>query len=182
MGLWDWLMGTPGAPRDDFAAAIAPRRDTARALSIGDVVGYDGVDYVVQTAIVLHQGGFAWHEFLLVDAETDRQYWLTVEEDDTLMLSVYEAVGLGLALPPVPETLTHNGVNYRLSEHGTAHATIVREPGAQPSQDTVEFWDYVGANPRQRLAIERWHHAYEAAIGTRIREGQLRIYPHASRE
>lgn len=145
----------------------------ARALKVGDVVNYEGRDYVIEGTLRFDQGGFRWNEHRLVDgADT---LWLSVEDDEGLEIVVWRRLR-GAALEPGPGTLEHGGVTYELDERGRASFSSEGTTGA-PGGGTAEFADY--AQGDERLSFERYGDdgGWEISVGRVVSEHVLDIYP-----
>ena len=144
-----------------------------RALKVGDVVNYEGGDYIVEGTLRFDQGGFRWDEHRLVDGP--KSLWLSVEDDEGLEIVVWQRLR-GAALEPGPGTLEHGGVTYELDERGHADFTSEGTTGA-PGGGKADFVDY--ANGDERLAFERYGKdgGWEISAGRVISEHTLDIYP-----
>ena len=157
------------------AASTRSQAATAdvRGLAPGDVVLYDGADFIVEGTIRLEQGGFTWQEHRLAAGE--RSLWLSVEDDEGLEVVVWDR-SAAQDLEPGPGTLVHDGVTYALDERGTARFTAEGSTGTAAS-GTVEFVDYEAG--QRRLSFERYgaDGSWEVGLGTVVSEHALDIYP-----
>jgi Domain of unknown function (DUF4178) len=160
--------GAGPAPTPEQAATADVRR-----LAPGDVVLYEGTDFIVEGTIRLEQGGFSWQEHRLAAGE--RSLWLSVEDDEGLEVVVWDR-GRAPELEPGPKTLTHDGVDYALEERGEARFTAEGSTGTGAS-GRVEYVDYE-AGPR-RLGFERYGEdgSWEVGVGTVVSEHALDVYP-----
>ena len=160
--------GLPQAPAPEPIGGVE-----VRAMKVGDVVNYEGGDYIVEGTLRFDQGGFRWQEHRLVDGP--KSLWLSVEDDEGLEIVVWERAK-GAALEPGPATLEHVGVTYELDERGHASFTSEGVTGA-PGGGKAEFVDY--ASGRRRLAFERYgdDSGWEISLGEVISEHALDIYP-----
>jgi hypothetical protein len=166
------LAGTPGAPPP---APTPSQESTAdvRRLTPGDVVLYDGTDFIVEGTIRLEQGGFRWEEHRL--AADARALWLSVEDDEGLEVVVWDR-SAAQDLEPGPGTLTHDGVSYALDERGKARFTAEGSTGTGEA-GTVEFVDYEAGD--RRLSFERYgaEGGWEVGVGAVVSEHTLDVYP-----
>jgi hypothetical protein len=144
-----------------------------RALKVGDVVNYEGGDYIVEGTLRFDQGGFRWQEHRLVDGPSS--LWLSVEDDEGLEVVAWKRLK-GAALEPGPGTLEHAGVTYELDERGRADFTSEGMTGA-PGGGKAEFVDY--EHGAERLSFERYGDdgGWEISAGRVISEHALDIYP-----
>jgi hypothetical protein len=158
--------GTPATPSQAASADV-------RRLGPGDVVLYDGTDFIVEGTIRLEQDGFEWQEHRL--AADARSLWLSVEDDEGLEVVVWDR-SAAQDLEPGPRTLTHGGVTYTLDERGRARFTAEGST-ATGASGTVEFVDYEAGE--RRLAFERYGQdaGWEVGVGTVVSEHALDIYP-----
>jgi len=161
----------PPPPRRDPFATDAGRPDPRR-LKVGDIVGFDGRDYVVRGTIRLDQSGFMWEEHLLDDT-TDRA-WLSVEDDEGLELCLWHRV-TGSPHVPGASSLTDEGVEYLLAERGVATFRAEGTTGTASSGD-LEYLDYAAGS--RRLSFERFGATtWEVSRGRVVGERELTIYP-----
>jgi len=146
------------------------------SLQVGDVVSYDEIDYVVQNKITFEEGGDTWFDYMLVDAATESEIWLSAEDDDGVTVGIFREVDLDVTVPPVPRSLTHDGHNYRQREHSNANVTVEREDATRSSSSSVEYWEFEAPGERY-MTVARWGGSYEVSVGESIEEYELKIYP-----
>lgn len=140
---------------------LRPASPTLFTLALGDLVQFDGRDWVVENRLAYDEDGFSWLEYLLQDGT--EQGWLSVEEDDWLELGWFQPVRerdalaslpplrTGVALPP---TLRWRGRDYSLCGHG--RASLVASLRALPqARETCRYGDYEAADG-SLLALELW--------------------------
>lgn len=170
---------------------LRPRTTTLFSLELGDLVQFDGRDWVVENRLVYEEDGFRWLEYLLCDGP-DRG-WLSVEEDDWLELGWYRPVPMpadfprfrpGVALPP---SLRWEGQDYSLREHGRAQLTASLRAMPQQASEVCRYGDYEAADG-SLLALELWQRGggrsgprtdpeAELAVGRRIEPALLSLLP-----
>lgn len=175
MGIWEWLMGTPGGLRTTGKNNRFKRAKGPLSLQPGDIVSYEETDYQVEKVFAYSAAGFAWFDYLLFDAAKDERIWLSAEDDDGLELAIYRS--LDWEVPDrIGKSITYEGRFFRLLEHGEADTRI--EGDAQADKQTrVEYWDFSTSDEKSLLGIERWGGEIEASLGTPIKEYELKIYP-----
>lgn len=179
MGFWDWLMGTPAQNRELPAKkrrTTTPRTTSVLDMHVGDVVSYDGVDYVVKNKITYDDEGFEWFDYLLHDAATDQELWLSAEDDDGLQVGIFHEVDLDVSMPPVPRAITHDGQSYKQYEHSDASVELEREDPTRSTQSEIEYWEFEAPGDRY-MTVTRWGGEYEASAGHAIKEYELKIFP-----
>lgn len=148
---------------------------TLTSLQLGDVVAYLDQTYVVNQKIVHHANGFFWFDYQLYGGEEDGPLWLSVEDDDELVVVFYRPVDMMLSSDP-GKVLTVGGKAYRLKESGQSEATIYRESGGETSTRSHE-WDYVGPDG-ELMSVSRWgEDEFEVVAGTRVQPGVLELMP-----
>ena len=163
------------------SAAAEPPRDPLRSesvrsdpgrITVGDVIRFDGRDFIVRGTIRFDQDGFEWQEHFLDDVEVKR--WLSVEDDEGVEVALWQALK-GAGLEPGPKTLEHDGKTYELDEKGAARFTAVGTTGTAAS-GRVEYFDYEAGT--DLLSFERYGDGgWEAATGRVVGEFELDIYP-----
>ena len=147
-------------------------RSDPRRITVGDVIRFDGRDFIVRGSIRFDQDGFEWQEHFLDDVEVKR--WLSVEDDEGLEIGFWTAVK-GADLQPGPKTLEHDGKTYELDEKGSARFTAVGTTGTAPN-GRVEYYDYEAGD--DLLAFERYGEGdWEMSAGRIVGEYELDIYP-----
>lgn len=155
-----------GAPRSE------PLAGDVRALKPGDVINYDGGDFIVEGTLRLEQDGFRWAEHRIVDGE--RSHWLSVEDDEGLEVVVWDR-SRGM-LEPGPDAIEHDGVTYALDEQGHANFTAEGSTGTAGG-GRLQYADYEAGE--RRLSFERYgdEAGWEIGTGHVISEHILDIYP-----
>ena len=179
MGLLDFLFGKA---RTSDAPSLPARPGGSRALTaqasvldvrVGDVITYDGIDYVVRNRHVFSSHGWEWLSFHLVDTISGQKLWLDAEDDDQLEVAVSRPIRLPLSLP-LPDELVYEGRRYQLDEHGQARVLVESEDSA-PHHSQVEYWDYCDNSENHFLSVERWGEELEASLGQSIEPYELTI-------
>lgn len=154
-------------------SAALPLRRSVFTLQIGDIVQYDGADWVVEGKLTFTEDGFSWFEYLLQDG--DRIRWLSVEEDDQVEVCWMETVsGVEISGAP-PAQLTVNGVTYRQANSGQARMTRTGTTLNRQAQH-CRYFDYEGPSP-QVLSVEDWNGELEITVGQRIQPRSLSLLP-----
>lgn len=143
---------------------LRPRSPTLFSLELGDLVQFEGRDWVVENRLEYDDEGFRWLEYLLRDGH--EQIWLSVEEDDWLELGWFRPVRTADAWPPfragasLPQTLNWQGRPYTLREQGKAR--LLSSLRAMPQATEVcRYGDY-DAEDGSLLALELWERGKES--------------------
>jgi hypothetical protein len=158
------------SPADDQRAL----HGDVRRLTPGDVVNYEGTDFIVDRTMRFDEDGFTWDEHLLEDAVGGRKLWLSVEDDDGLEVAVYERVD-GADLTPDAAEVTLGGTTFKRDERGTAKFRTERVGQPNGESGTVEFADYTSGD--ELLAFERYGTgSWEVSRGRLISEHVLDVY------
>jgi len=153
--------------------ALPELRRTVFNLQLGDIVQYQGSDWVVEGQLTFNDSGYTWMEYMLQDGDMIR--WLSVEEDDRVEVCWMEtASNLDISGKP-PDRITHNGITYELDETGVAQMQRVGTTLNKQAQ-TCRYFDYVAAND-QMLSVEDWNGDLEISVGRRIRPNSLTLLP-----
>jgi hypothetical protein len=173
MSFWQRLFGSPKPKR-------APTRNFFN-IQVGDVVSYDGVDYIVQQVLAYDdEEGWRWFDYQLVDG--DREIWLGVEDDDGLSLCIYKEIPWEATQDPGKRVIAQ-GREFRLGESGSASVTITTSyQGARSLK--VRYWDYQNDDDGEEtyLSVERWGNETEASIGRPVKQYLVKIYPRPEEE
>jgi hypothetical protein len=125
-------------------------------LKPGDVVQYDGRDWVVRGTLAYDEDGATWREHLLDGSTADGELrrWLSVEDTERgTELVLWDRVAGSDLTPDRPE-VTVAGTTFRRDETGTAGFSATGTTGTAPA-GTMHYADYVSGGP-VRLGFERW--------------------------
>ncbi|AYY13088.1 DUF4178 domain-containing protein [Actinobacteria bacterium YIM 96077] len=167
----------PPPPQDPFDPGQSTFGDP-RTLRAGDMVEYLGERLFVRGSLRLREGGYQWSEHFLDDVSGTRR-WLSVEEDPDLEVVMWTELK-GSDLQPSAKVLTHEGIEYRRDEHGTAQFTSEGTTGLGTS-GRVEYVDFEGRDGHY-LSFERFDGGeWEIGLGERIPSGTLTVYPGSDR-
>ena len=160
-------------PAGSTAKALPRKRVTVQNLALNDIVSWMGQDWMVEGKLTYHEDGDVWHEYRLVDGADVR--YLSVEDDDTLEVSLWEEVDLRITGERPAETLELEGKSYRCSERGQARVTREGATGRKEGM-SCRYWDYEGPG-EDLLSVERWGGDWEVSKGHPLREGSYDILP-----
>lgn len=142
-------------------------------LQLGDIVQYEGVDWVVEERLTYEEDGDVWFDYLLQDRDTLR--WLSVEEGDRVELCWMETItDLEVSQQP-PAQLNYQGITYRRRETGIAQMTQLGNR-LNLRSETCHYTDYIGPE-HHILSIENWDGDIEITIGQQIRPDSLVLLP-----
>jgi hypothetical protein len=146
-------------------------------LAPGDVVHYEGEQWVVRGTLSLEEGGDRWHEHLL-DTGTTRRYLSVEPGEGELDIVLWHGV-LAPDLSPGPARIEHDGRTWTRAEHGRANYQAIGTTGTAPS-GLLEYYDYAAGNDpdaAQRLSFERTSGLdWEVSTGTRLRQSELDVF------
>jgi hypothetical protein len=134
---------------------------TLMNMKVGDMVTYELEDYQIVGKLIFNDHGFQWFEYQL--ESTDRTFWLSVEMDDELEVSIYEKVQHKVS-EPVPKKIELEGTVYYLDEKGSAN---VHGQGrsANVSGHTVRYFDFCDEEEDHYLSVEIWGSEVEVSTG-----------------
>ncbi|MEB3181415.1 MAG: DUF4178 domain-containing protein [Nostocaceae cyanobacterium] len=152
--------------------ALSPRYRNVFNLELGDIVQYEGVDWVVEGKLT-YSDGDTWLEYLLQDGDNIR--WLSAEEDDWIEVQWLEiCTELEISGKP-PSQLTLGDITYKLAESGTAKMTRLGNTFNRQTQ-YCQYFDYKGKG-NHVLSVEIWDGDIEVTIGQRISPSSLSLLP-----
>ena len=163
------------SPADEMRAL----HGDVRRLAPGDVVNHDLVDWIVERTMSFEQDGSRWDEHMLVDTDSERKRWLSVEDDDGLEVAVYERMS-GVELDPAAPTLEHDGVTYAREERGNARFAT-RDESGPVDHGSMEYADYRAGS--RVLSLERYGSTttWDVSVGRIVSEHELDVYARGSR-
>lgn len=157
-----------------------PAARTLFDLRTGDIIQFDGSDWVVEDRLLYDEDGFQWLEYLLRDGPEAR--WLSVCEDDWLEVNWLQEgpkdLARQLASQPkgFPAEIDCDGVTYTLKEQGQASATSAART-MNRHLSSCRFADYE-ADDQKVLSVERWFDAEtEVTVGHQIDPAALVLLP-----
>lgn len=146
-------------------------------LAPGDVVHYEGEQWIVRGTLSLEEGGDRWQEHLL-DTGATRRYLSVEPGEGELNIVLWHGV-LAPDLAPGPSRLEHEGRTWTRAEHGRARYTAIGTTGTAPS-GSLDYYDYAAGNDpeaAERLSFERTSgNDWEVSVGKRIRPAELDVY------
>lgn len=160
-------------PASKERQALPPLQRTVFTLQIGDIVQYDGGDWVVEGRLTFNDHGYTWFEYMVQDGDEIR--WLSVEEDDRVEVCwMTTTSNLDIGSQP-PTRITHHGTIYELDEKGVAQMQRIGTTMNKQAQ-TCRYFDYTAASD-QVLSVEDWNGDLEVSVGWRIRPSSLTLLP-----
>lgn len=146
-------------------------------LRVRDVVSYDLEDYIVVGKLLYNDSSYQWICYQMDNGS--KRVWLAAENDDELILGIYEEIDLHLT--SVPNEIRHNGETFYLEEHGKATITVAEgQVGARTGQ-VMEYWDFE-SDEGNYLSVEKWGNEIEVSYGYPVREHDLEFLPRSEEE
>ena len=146
-------------------------------LAPGDVVHYEGEQWVVRGTLSLEEGGDRWHEHLL-DTGATRRYLSVEPGEGELDIVLWRGV-LAPDLAPGAAKIEHEGKSYTRAEHGRANYQAIGTTGTAPN-GLLEYYDYAAGNDpdaAERLSFERTSGLdWEVSTGLRVRQSELDVF------
>lgn len=146
-------------------------------LAPGDVVHYEGEQWVVRGTLALEEGGDHWREHLL-DTGSTRRYISVEPGEGELDIVLWHGV-LAPDLEPGAARLEHDGRSWTRAERGRARFTATGTTGTAPT-GTLEYVDYALGGERdaaERLSFERTGgDDWEVSVGRRVRQSELDVF------
>ena len=163
----------PAAPRDPFAADQNTGGDP-ETIKAGDLLEFGNEKFFVRGTLRISEGGYEWAEhFFQADASATRM-WLSVERDPDVQVARWRDRP-DLDIEPKARTITVDGTDYDLVEHGTASYRSEGTTGLN-EKGGVDYVDYESGDGRL-LAFERFDHGrWEVSTGETIPTGSFTIY------
>lgn len=157
--------------------AAGPGLSDPERIAAGDVITFEGHEWVVRGTLAMDEDGYRWKEHLL-DASGvagELRCWLSVERGEGgLEVVVWDRIP-GASYTPELKELTHDGVTYRRDEQGGAAFAATGSTGTG-TDGSMHYADYVGPAGEQ-LSLERFTAAgsWECSTGRTIAAESLTI-------
>jgi len=168
-----WYQQQQNIPIAPPTANQIPLKRGFFTLQLGDIVQYEGIDWVVEERLSYEEEGDVWFDYLLQDQDTIR--WLSVEEGDRVEICWMETItDLEVSHQP-PAQLTYQGLTYRRRESGVALMTKLDSHASHHSV-TCHYTDYTASN-QHILSVERWNGDVEITVGKQIPASALVLLP-----
>ncbi|QUI21689.1 DUF4178 domain-containing protein [Vallitalea pronyensis] len=146
---------------------------TVLNMRVGDIVSIEDVDYEVDGLIKFNDEGFRWTEYKLKDAR--KTYWLSVEQDDDIEISLFEEV---VAITTeAPRVYEYKGITYYMQEGSDAIVEQVQGNTKAAKGEEVDYYEYTDEDGEHLLSIEIWNGEVEMSIGREIEDYNIEIYP-----
>ena len=141
-------------------------------LGPGMLVHFGGHPLIVERTLRFTGDAQRWTEHRLADDRRGRSLWFEVQEQPTLLLTMYERLPVGEE-PTGGRQVDRDGVTYRLAERGAA--TYRSEERAGPGKrGRLEFVEY--ASGAARLAYERFDDGpWEVSLGRRVEPAEVEV-------
>ncbi len=152
------------------SAALSDGVDAVAALGLGDAVGYELDDYLVELTITYFAGGRSWKLHRL---GSDGQRWLYVGPG-ALSLAMLQAVE-PVEAAGSPDEVRVDGGAYQIQDSGEASVTI--ENTAGPIHKLTVEYRHCTASSGELYWLERWPDGQRAYRGAPIRPAALEIWP-----
>ncbi|MCT4598604.1 MAG: DUF4178 domain-containing protein [Vallitalea sp.] len=142
-------------------------------MRVGDAVSIEDVDYEVKGLIRLNDEGFRWTEYKIKDSR--KTYWLSVEQDDDIEISLYQKV---VAITTeAPRVYEYKGVTYYMQEGSDAIVEQVQGNINLTQGEEVDYYSYSDEDGEKLLSIEIWNGEVEMSIGRYIQDYNVEVYP-----
>ncbi|GAA0036493.1 DUF4178 domain-containing protein [Brevibacterium metallidurans] len=163
----------PATPRDPFAADQNTGGDPAQ-IKAGDLLEFGNEKFFVRGTLRISEGGYDWAEHFFQSDDSATRLWLTVEHDPDLQVSRWRDRP-DLDIEPTSKSITIDGTDYEIVEHGTASYRSEGTTGLN-EKGGLDYVDYEAPNGKM-LAFERFDHGrWEVSTGESIPVGSFTIY------
>ncbi|MCG8501216.1 MAG: DUF4178 domain-containing protein [Firmicutes bacterium] len=171
MGIFDRLKNLMKANKNADAQPQEAR--TLFNMRPGDIVSIEETDYEVQAVLKFNDHGWKWTEYKVKDSR--KTYWLSVEQDDDIEISLYnEVVAITTETPKVYE---YKGITYYMQEGSDAVIEEVAGNINVVKGEQVDYYQYSDEDGDNLLSIEIWNGEVEMSVGRWIEDYNIEIYP-----
>jgi len=142
-------------------------------IAVGDVAWAEERWWrVMGTVTFTDDEGWSWREHLLEAGDGQRR-WLTVEDDDQLLVVLW-APYTSAAIEPGHHEVIHSGVSYTLHEYGRCSYTSEGRTGCLPS-GMMDYYDYA-ARGGLWLSFERYDGSgWEMSTGVTVAPASVQV-------
>lgn len=153
--------------------------DQRRILDLqkGDIIEHYLDSYVIEAVLLYDEEGFVWKNYLLTGAEESSDKWLSVEDDDTLVIGLYEKLPPGTVEVPAeaPRQLQVGDVTFTREETGSARVRKRDDKGTRDMGNCryAQYQEPGGG----RLSVEWFGEDPEVSLGKIVAEDELLILP-----
>ncbi|MTI68544.1 MAG: DUF4178 domain-containing protein [Firmicutes bacterium] len=150
-----------------------PKERNLFNMQVGDIVSIEEVDYEVEALIKYNDHGWKWTEYKLKDSR--KTYWLSVEQDDDLEISLFEKIVSTISTPP--KTYEYKGIKYYMQEGSEAIIEDIQGNLNLVKGEQVDYFEYSDEDGENLLSIEIWNGDIEMSIGRWVENYNVEIFP-----
>lgn len=155
------------------ATSKPQEKRTLLTMQVGDIVSVEDVDYEIQAVIKFNDHGWKWVEYKLKDARTT--YWLSVEQDDDIEISLFEEVVA--VTKEIPDKIDYKGTMYYMQEGSDAKVEDFTGKINIVRGEEVDYYEYCDEDDEKLLSIEIWNGEIEMSVGRWIEDFNVEIFP-----
>lgn len=156
---------------------------TISDLRVGDVLTYEGRDFLVEGVVQYDEDGHRWNAGRMVDG--DDKHWVVVglerggafvirlmREDESVNIEGYP-----------PEVLLVGETRFALDKRGAATATMKGDTGlGRPNSDGMETaercrWWLYDTPGQETLIVEQWGNEFRVLRGTKLERDAVDLMP-----
>lgn len=156
---------------------------TIRDLRTGDVLAYDGKDFLVEGVVSYDEDGHRWSASRIVDGNDNRWLIVGMERGGSFVVRVAQvAEDIDIDGYP-PETLLVGDTRFTLDKRGTATARMSGDTGLGRGRDTAmdavercRWWLYDTPDD-DTIIVEQWSDEYRVLRGTKVNPSLLDLMP-----
>lgn len=158
---------------------------TIRDLRTGDILTYDGKDYVVEGVVSYDEDGHRWLAGRIVDGADSRWVVVGMERGGSFIVRMATVLDDFEIEGYPPEVLLVGDVRFTIDKRGTATARMSGETGlgrgshSAGGMDTVErcrWWLYDTPGD-DTLIVEQWSDEYRVLRGTKVNPAFIELMP-----
>lgn len=151
---------------------VLDSRDISNLIT-GDVVSIESTDYVIEGLIVYNDSGWKWREYKLKDGHST--YWLSVEEDDDLEISLFKEISPFIKSPE--DKIVYEGKEYFMYEGSDARVEYVQGKISLQTGSPLDYFEYADKKDTAYLSVEIWDGEIEMSVGRKIPSYLVEVYP-----
>ncbi|MBD3420001.1 MAG: DUF4178 domain-containing protein [Chitinivibrionales bacterium] len=182
--LWQASRKNKAAPAQQEEKLSVENAGVGAVMSIRGVgPQYEDIDVIVAAKHVYREGSYSWYE-LVCEAGGDK-YWLEIENDDDLEISITLNKLKLNDLNITPEDLarldeeesgeiTYKDTLYRYEDSGSARYL---KNGDEHQAQEFYYWDFESDDGKHFIGVEQWDDdSYEASYSEALSPSEITVY------
>ncbi|MBQ3409387.1 MAG: DUF4178 domain-containing protein [Clostridia bacterium] len=144
-------------------------------LKKGQVIYIRGEKNVVINMIEFKEGTWVWQEYEIVNVQTHKHTWLSIEPDENNRLEYYVYEPYRGFVNESNIEFNVNEKKYKLYESGNAYVKSYFGNADVDIHELCNFFDYLCEEDNTIISVENWDGEREVSIGYKIYDNELNV-------